>query len=68
MLCSSYDSPSHADEDAWPTEARFVVAAHRGNVGRLKGNNQPIHLFSPTPFSKVAPFCPSSARARRSIS
>ncbi|XP_051226927.1 uncharacterized protein [Lolium perenne] len=24
------------DEDAWPPEARFVVAAHRGNIGRLK--------------------------------
>ncbi|KAM0868087.1 hypothetical protein ACQ4PT_041561 [Festuca glaucescens] len=24
------------DEDGWPPEARFLVAAHGGNVGRLK--------------------------------
>ncbi|KAM0900669.1 hypothetical protein ACQ4PT_020499 [Festuca glaucescens] len=24
------------DEDGWPPEARFLVAAHHGNVGRLK--------------------------------
>ncbi|CAM0871169.1 unnamed protein product [Alopecurus aequalis] len=32
-----FDQILGKDEDEWPLEARFLIAAHRGNVGRLKG-------------------------------
>ncbi|CAM0871168.1 unnamed protein product [Alopecurus aequalis] len=32
-----FDQILGKDEDEWPPEARFLIAAHRGNIGRLKG-------------------------------